>query len=73
MYVMLKPFDERRGAELAADAIAADLQQRCRREVSEAIVTAFGAPPIDGLGNTGGFKMIIEDRGNLGLGPVAAV
>ena len=32
-----------------------------------AIVTAFGAPPIDGLGTTGGFKMIIEDRGNLGL------
>jgi multidrug efflux pump len=68
MYVMLKPFDKRRGAALGADAIAADLQQRCRKEVSEAIVTAFGAPPIDGLGDTGGFKMIVEDRGNLGLG-----
>ena len=32
-----------------------------------AIVSAFGAPPIDGLGTTGGFKLIIEDRGNLGL------
>jgi multidrug efflux pump len=30
-------------------------------------VAAFGAPPIDGLGTTGGFKLIIEDRGNLGL------
>ena len=27
----------------------------------------FGAPPIDGLGTTGGFKLIVEDRGNLGL------
>ena len=32
-----------------------------------AIVSAFGAPPIDGLGTTGGFKLIVEDRGNLGL------
>ena len=32
-----------------------------------AIVSTFGAPPIDGLGTTGGFKLIIEDRGNLGL------
>src|SRR3954449_6733141 len=28
--------------------------------------TAFGAPPILGLGNSGGFKMQIQDRGNLG-------
>ena len=66
MYVMLEPFDERRSADLSADAIATDLQARCKKEVSEAIVSAFGAPPIDGLGTTGGFKMIVEDRGNLG-------
>ena len=30
-------------------------------------MTAFGAPPIAGLGTTGGFKLIIEDRGGLGL------
>jgi len=29
-------------------------------------VAAFGGPPVDGLGTTGGFKLIIEDRGNLG-------
>ncbi len=68
MYVILKPFDERRGSALSADAIAADLQQRCQEQVRRAIVTTFGAPPIDGLGTTGGFKMIIEDRGNEGLG-----
>jgi len=73
MYVMLKPFDERRSSDLGADAIAADLQQRCHKEVSEAIVAAFGAPPIDGLGTTGGFKMIVEDRGNLGLGQLQRV
>lgn len=73
MYIMLKSFDERRGNSLSAGAIAADLQRRCRSQVSEAIVSVFGAPPIDGLGATGGFKMIIEDRGNLGLGALQRV
>jgi multidrug efflux pump subunit AcrB len=49
------------------NSIAAELQARCQREVRGAIVTTFGAPPIDGLGTTGGFKLIIEDRGNLGV------
>ncbi len=67
MYIMLKEFSHRRGHKLTADSIAADLTRRCQTEVRGAIVSAFGAPPIDGLGTTGGFKLIIEDRGNLGL------
>jgi multidrug efflux pump subunit AcrB len=65
LYVMLEPFERRRGTTLTADAIAASLQERCR-SVRAANVSVFGAPPIDGLGNTGGFKLIVEDRGNLG-------
>ncbi len=68
MYVMLAEFSRRRTPQLTADAISAALLDRCRREVPGAVVTAFGPPPIDGLGTTGGFKLIIEDRGNLGLG-----
>ena len=71
MYIMLKEFSHRRGPKLTADAIAAELTERCQSEVRGAIVSAFGAPPIDGLGTTGGFKLIIEDRGNLGLGLLA--
>jgi len=67
LYVLLKEFDLRRKPELSADAISQVLQERCRKEVTGAVVTAFGAPPVDGLGTTGGFKFIIEDRGNLGL------
>jgi hydrophobe/amphiphile efflux-1 (HAE1) family protein len=73
MYVMLKGFEERRGSDLTADAIAAKLRERCRKEVRGAVVTAFGAPPIEGLGTTGGFKLIIEDRGNLGLAQLQQV
>jgi multidrug efflux pump len=68
MYILLKRFSERRDPRLSADAIAAELRARCQRAVRGALVSAFGAPPIDGLGSTGGFKLIIEDRGNLGLG-----
>jgi multidrug efflux pump len=66
MYVLLQEFAQRRGPGLTADAIAAALEKRCQREVPGALVSAFGAPPIDGLGTTGGFKMTVEDRGNLG-------
>ncbi|HEV3117312.1 MAG TPA: efflux RND transporter permease subunit, partial [Gemmataceae bacterium] len=73
MYVILKPFEERRGATLSADAIANDLRERCRKNVRAAAVSVFGAPPIEGLGTTGGFKIIIEDRGNLGLGELQRI
>ncbi len=65
MYVMLAEFPERRG--LTADDVADALRERYRNEVREASISIFGAPPIDGLGTTGGFKLIVEDRGNLGL------
>ena len=73
LYIMLKEFSHRRGPKLTGDAIAAELKERCQREVRGAIVSVFGAPPIDGLGTTGGFKLIIEDRGNLGFADLQRV
>ncbi len=63
MYVLLKNFPDRPG--LSADEIRVELLERCQKEVPEALMSAFGGPPIDGLGTTGGFKLIIENRGNL--------
>jgi multidrug efflux pump len=60
MYVLLKEFKDRPGA----DVIAAKLQKRCQEELHGALVTVYGGPPIDGLGTTGGFKLIIKDRTN---------
>jgi len=37
------------------------------------MVSFFDAPPVDGLGNAGGFKLVVEDRGNLGLAPLQTV
>jgi hydrophobe/amphiphile efflux-1 (HAE1) family protein len=65
VYVMLADFADRRGR--SADEIGAEIAERCRREVRGATVTVFGPPPLEGLGTTGGFKLILEDRGDLGL------
>lgn len=65
MFITLKPFDERRGHDLGADAIAAKLRQRIQREILEARVNVFGAPAVDGLGNAGGFKLMVEAIGDV--------
>ena len=67
MFVILAPFEERRSPELYADAIAAKLRRRLFAEIEDAQIGVFGAPPVDGLGNAGGFKIMIEDLGGGGL------
>ena len=64
MYVTLKPFEERKARP--ADAIMRESEREVRATSAAATATAFGAPPILGLGNAGGFKMQILDKGNLG-------
>jgi multidrug efflux pump len=65
VFIPLKPFDERTTPELQASAIAAEVNQRLGA-IKEAFIMVFPPPPVNGLGTTGGFKMMIEDRGNLG-------
>ncbi|MCI0462320.1 MAG: efflux RND transporter permease subunit [Gemmataceae bacterium] len=67
MFVILDEFHHRHGPELSANAIAGKLRRQCYQEIQEAVVGVFGAPPVDGLGNAGGFKVMIEDRGDVGL------
>jgi multidrug efflux pump len=67
MFIILKPFEERAGhSNLGADAVMARLR-KAFLEIQEARVAVFGAPPVDGLGTTGGFKMQVQDRSGLGL------
>ncbi len=70
MYLMLDEFGKRNGPGLSADEIAASLQAKLEDAVPAAVVNIFQAPPIEGLGTAGGFKIIIEDRGNEGLVPL---
>jgi multidrug efflux pump len=67
MFVILAPFEERAGRpELGADQVTARLRKSFS-EIEEAQAVLFGAPPIDGLGSTGGFKLQVQDRSGLGL------
>ncbi len=50
---------------LTAKAIAASLNQKFA-SVKDAFVVVFPAPPIMGMGTLGGFKLSVEDRGDLG-------
>ena len=67
MFVVFEPFHERHGAAMGVDSIARQLRQRVNTEIQEAMIAVFGAPPVDGLGNAGGFKLMVEDRGDAGL------
>jgi multidrug efflux pump len=67
MFVILKPFEERAGKpELSGPAVMARLRSKFA-EFREARVALFGAPPVDGLGSTGGFKLQVQDRRGAGL------
>jgi multidrug efflux pump len=67
LFVILDPFDRRTTPDLRDTAIMARLRREWSRRVKDATVTVFGAPPIPGLSVAGGFKLMVEDRGALGL------
>ncbi len=66
MYVMLAPFPERSPRGLTSELIANELQSALLSEVPDGLIDVVGAPPIDGLGTAGGFRLMLEDRGDNG-------
>jgi multidrug efflux pump len=66
IFIGMKPFEQRTRAEYDA-VIAAKLQQQCNQEIEGAFISVFRAPPIQGLGNAGGFKLQTEQRGYVDL------
>jgi multidrug efflux pump len=67
IFVILDEFEHRHDHHQSADAIALQLRGKAYQEINDAMVVAFGAPAVDGLGNAGGFKLMVQDRGDLGL------
>jgi len=66
MYVMLDDFHDRAQQHLTSDIIAERLQAELQHSVSDGVINIFSAPPVEGLGTAGGFKIVVEDRGDLG-------
>jgi multidrug efflux pump len=66
-FVTFTPFEERRDPSMSAAAITSHIQDVLDHDVPEAQVKLYTPPPVSGLGSASGFKIIIEDRGDLGL------
>jgi hydrophobe/amphiphile efflux-1 (HAE1) family protein len=73
MYVMLDDFHRRQRKGLSSDEIAERLRQAFREAVRDGLVNVFGAAPVEGLSTAGGFKIVIEDRGDNGTAALEAV
>jgi multidrug efflux pump subunit AcrB len=72
LYVMLDDFHRRAHDGLSADVVNQRLKEALGRELAEAEISVFSAPPIEGLGTAGGFKLIVEDRNDQGVAPLQA-
>ena len=61
VWIILDPWDKRTTPELSQEAVLASLM-RGLSQIQDASLVAFPPPPIDGLGNAGGFQMELQDR-----------
>jgi multidrug efflux pump subunit AcrB len=69
LFLVLDPFDERgRDPKKSATAIQQELQQKLS-VIEEAFIVVVQPPPVSGIGNASGFRMMVEDRA--GRGPQA--
>ncbi|HEU4693037.1 MAG TPA: efflux RND transporter permease subunit, partial [Vicinamibacterales bacterium] len=66
-FVVLKPADERTSQDLQAGAIVQALNGQFFSQIQESIVAIFPPPPVQGLGQVGGFKLYVEDRAGRGF------
>jgi multidrug efflux pump len=66
-FVTLDEFGERRDPSMHAFAVTDRVRDLLVEELPGAQVSLFTPPAVSGLGSASGFKIIIEDRGNLGI------
>ncbi|WP_395715537.1 efflux RND transporter permease subunit [Prosthecobacter sp.] len=65
VFVGLDDFEKRKTPDLNSAAIAGALNGQFMG-IQDAFVLVLPPPPVNGIGTAGGFKMMIEDRGNRG-------
>ena len=61
VFTPLAPFEERVKKGLSGQKILAALRAKMAT-IDEALVLVFPPPPVRGMGNVGGFRMMVEDR-----------
>ena len=65
MFVVLKPWNERRGKSQSVDAVIAEIS-RLTADIEEAVIFSVNPPAIPGLGMSSGLEMQLLDINNLG-------
>jgi multidrug efflux pump len=71
IFSTLAPFAERVPKGLSADRILGELRRRLGA-VQEAFIITIPPPPVRGIGNAGGFKMMVQDKRGRGLAALDA-
>jgi multidrug efflux pump len=71
MFIVLKPFPERRDPKLGAEAMAQFFRRKFQEDIPEARVSVFGRPSVPGLGSAGGFKLMVEATGDVNYNNLA--
>lgn len=66
IFTTLKPWGERKRPDQSSKAIIGSIFPQLL-SIKEATVIPFAPPPIQGLGNFGGFEFQLQDRNNLGF------
>lgn len=72
VFLPLKSFEERDSEDLSAASIAQSVNMQFS-EIKDAFVLVLPPPPVRGLGTSGGFKLQIQDRSDMGIEALAAV
>ena len=67
MFIILDDFKYRTTPETQATAIAKKLNVEFYMKIMGCRARSSGAPPVPGLGQSGGFQLQIEDLAGLGL------
>jgi len=65
VFASLEDFDKRKSPALSGGAIAGALNKQFA-QIQDAFIAIFPPPPVQGLGTIGGFRVQVQDRGNLG-------
>lgn len=66
IFPVMSSFRERERLGLSYNDMLAALRQKLNT-IKEAMIVVIPPPPVRGIGNAGGFKMMIQDRGGRGI------
>ncbi len=70
IFVPLEPFAQRIAKGLTTEGLLTTLRQKMAG-IQEGLVFVISPPPVHGIGTSGGFKMMVEDRRGRGLDALA--